>query len=218
MRATVWRRLASVFLLVPLVGVVAVAQPVPGDWRPTTLPPLSPTDSDRLKADSEALAKERRAAEAAAGSDRARLAAQLTALLKRIDSLPDPSLPPPRSHEPPKSKFADPEPGRTLDGVRLAMNLFRDGDFRAAYQAFRNLDPLTKEDRSFVRYMGACCLRRLGRTGEAEVIYREIANGQATGQEDEFVAGCSVSQLSILRANQELEAQLVQLRTRAKGK
>jgi hypothetical protein len=218
MRATVWRRLASGLLLVPLAGLAAVAQPVPPDWRPTTLPPLNPADADRLKAESETLAKERKAAESAAGSDRARLAAQLTALLKRIDSLPDPSLPPPRSHESPKTKFVDPDPGKAVDGLRLAMNLFRDGDFRAAYQAFRNLDPLTRDDRSFVRYMAACCLRRMGRTSEAEVIYREIANGQATGQEDEFIAGCAVSQLSILRTNQELEAQLAQLRSRPKGR
>ena len=42
---------------------------------------------------------------------------------------------------------------------------------------------LPKEDRAFVRYMLACCLRRLGRPTEAEVIYREVANGG----DDEFV-------------------------------
>lgn len=217
MRARVWRRLASGLLLVPLAGLAAVAQPGPPDWRPTTLPPLPGADADRLKAESAGLAKERREAESAAGSERERLADQLKTLLKRIDSLPDPGVPLPRPQEP-KTKFVEPDPGKAPDGVRLAMNLFRDGDFRAAYNVLRNLDPLTRDERSFVRYLGACCLRRMGRTSEAEVVYREIANGQATGQEDEFLATCAASQLAVLRTNQELEAQLAQLRGRPKGR
>lgn len=217
MRARVWQRLAFGLVLVPVVGLGALAQPLPGDPRPATLPPLVPATPDRLKADTTTLADERKTLEVGVGGERGRLAAQLGALLKRIDSLPDPSLPPPRSSEPPRAKF-DPDPARAVDGMRLAMNLFRDGDFRAAYQAFRGLDPLTREDRSFARYMTACSLRRTGRTADAEVIYREIANGQQTGQEDEFIANCAVWQLSLLRSNQELEAQLTQLRSRAKGR
>jgi hypothetical protein len=62
--------------------------------------------------------------------------------------------------------------------------------------------------------MTACCLRRLNRLSEAAVIYREVAEMT----EDEFVASCAVSQLALIRTQQELEAQLEQLRSRTKGR
>ena len=72
----------------------------------------------------------------------------------------------------------------------------------------------SKEDRAFVRYMLACSLRRLGKTSEAEVIYREVANSP----DDEFLANCAIWQLSLIRSEQELQLQLEQLRSRAKTK
>jgi thioredoxin-like negative regulator of GroEL len=94
----------------------------------------------------------------------------------------------------------------------MAENLFRAGDIDAAHRAFRLIDQtlLSREDRAFVNYMIACCLRRMNRRSEAAVIYRSVAEAR----EDEFIAGCAVSQLTLIRTAQELEAQLEQLRAR----
>jgi hypothetical protein len=146
-------------------------------------------------------------------SERAKLQAQLQVLIDRLNAqLAEPS---PRPGGVPRPKF-DLDPTKAIDTLRLATNLFRDGDYDAALRAFRFIQPLQlpPEDRPFAKYMTACCLRRLNRLSDAAVIYREVA----AMPEDEFLAGCAVSQLALIRSQQDLEAQLEQLRARAKGR
>ncbi|MBA4065287.1 MAG: hypothetical protein C0501_16570 [Isosphaera sp.] len=200
------RRIAFVLAAVPLVGVAAVAQlPAPGPYP----------DADRLKADTAALAAERRAAAELGTGERAVLIDRLNAILDRMKSLPPAQpLPPPR---PPAAVPKVGNGSRPVDALGLAMNLARDDEFEAALGAFRQIDPATlaPADRAFVRYMTASCLRRLGRTTDALVAYRDVAEAP---QDDEFLAGCAVWQVSMIRSNQELQAQLEQLRARAKGR
>jgi hypothetical protein len=150
-------------------------------------------------------------------TDRARLQGQLDELLKRLNSQPPRGSDPrsPSVPQPPKTKF-DPTDTRPIDNLRLAMNLFRDEDFDAAYRAFSYIQPsqLPPEDRPFVRYMTASCLRRLNRLSEAAVIYREVAEMT----EDEFIASSAISQLTLMRTVEELEAQLGQIRARMKDR
>jgi hypothetical protein len=94
------------------------------------------------------------------------------------------------------------------------MNYFRDKDFEAALTVARQIDPaaLGREDRAFAQYLTGCCLRRLNRRSEAAVVFREVA----AAKDDEFLVECAVWQLSLLRSSAEIEAQLEQLRVRAK--
>ncbi len=121
---------------------------------------------------------------------------------------------PPRPTSRPKFDF--PESGKAVDGLRVAMNLFRDNDFDSALRAFRLIDAaqLGREDRAFVQYMTACCLRRLNRRSDAAAIYREVADAH----EDEFISECAINQLALIRSAQELEAQREQLRPRPKNR
>jgi hypothetical protein len=192
MRVGLCRWLIAVAVVVPAVAAGALAQPpgVPGA-------PEKATDT---------------------AAERAKLQAELLLLLKKLSASPGPApyTPGPMSPPGPKPKV---EPGvgaKGPDPIREAMNLFRDNDFEAARRTFQLIDPvaLPKEDRAFVRYMLACCLRRQGKPAEAEVIYREVANSG----DDEFLASCAVWQLSLIRSEQELQTQLEQLRARAKSK
>jgi hypothetical protein len=103
-----------------------------------------------------------------------------------------------------------------VDEIQAAMNRFRDNDIETAKRTFQLIDPttLSNEDRAFVRYMLACCHRRLGNISEAETLYREVANSP----DDEFFANCAIWQLSLLRSEKELQTQLEQLRSRLKLK
>lgn len=116
-----------------------------------------------------------------------------------------------------------------IDPVALAQNLFRTGDFAGALDAYRKaeeaftrqaegglgagVDPAGPEDRVPVKYMIATCLRRLGKTSEAEVIYREVASSRG----DEFVAECARWQLTLLTWKKQTEADLAALRQRNKN-
>lgn len=150
--------------------------------------------------------------EASLSEQRAKLQVELLQLLKRIPA----TTPMPTPSVAPKPKPAEPGDGLKVNAIKEGMNLFRDNNFDAARRTFQLIDPtaLDKEDRAFVRYMLACSLRRLGKTSDAEVIYREIANSP----DDEFIANCAIWQLSLIRSEQELQAQLEQLRSRAKSK
>lgn len=191
MRVGLWRLVACAAVLATAVG--GSAQPMPAPVPPD----VKGTDT---------------------AAERAKLQAELLALLKRMSANPSPPMPtpvPPTAVAPPKTK-ADPD-AKSLDPVREAMSLFRDNDFELARQIFQRIDPATlptKEDRVFVRYMVACCHRRQGRVADAEVIYREVANNR----DDEFMAAYATQQLSLISSERELQAQLEQLRSRAKSK
>lgn len=195
MRVSVWRWVA--FALLMLVSLSAAAQP------PLAPPPDRPATDRKLLPDDPA-------------AERARLQSELLLLLKRISTSPTPVTPYTPGGAPPPRKVDSAPSGKTIDTIREGMNYFRDNDFDAARRAFQSIDPTSvgREDRVFVRYMLACCLRRLGRTGEAETIYREVANGQ----EDEFYTDCAIWQLSLMKSEADLRAQLEQLRSRAKSK
>jgi hypothetical protein len=212
MRATILR---SAILAAVLTATAAASDPVPA---PKTLPPLSP-DVAKLRADTAALGREHDEAAkevlpTPAAAERAVLQSQLRELLKRINERPAPA-PYPKGPAA-KSPFVLPEGTRPLDTLRLAENLFKEGEIDAALRAFRLIDAATlpREDRPFVQYMTATCLRRLNRRSEAAVILREVAGNE----DDEFIAKCAVSQLNLIRSTQELEAQLEQLRSRSKTK
>jgi hypothetical protein len=181
------RRAVFAGVLLPALAVVAPAQPP----APKLLPP-----------------------EESATAERDRLRAEVLLLLKKLSAAP-PTAPAPTPVTP-SPKKADPTDPARVDAIREGTNLFRDNNFEAARRVFQLIDPsvLSREDRAFVRYMLACSLRRLGRTSEAEVIYREVANSG----DDEFLASCAVWQLSLIRSEQELQVQLEQLRSRAKSK
>ena len=51
---------------------------------------------------------------------------------------------------------------------------------------------LAVDDRAFVQYMTASCLRQLGKRSEAAVLYRDVADAK----DDEFLAECAVWQLT----------------------
>lgn len=194
MRVGLCRWLIAVAVVVPAVAAGALAQP-----------PGYPAPPDKTNGTDTA-------------AERAKLQADLLLLLKKLSTAPAP-VPYPSGPMPPPGPKPKVEPSvgtKGPDAIREGMNLFRDNDFEAAKRTFQLIDPvvLAKEERAFVRYMLACCLRRQGKAAEAEVIYREVANGG----DDEFLASCAVWQLSLIRSEQELQTQLEQLRARAKSK
>jgi len=159
-------------------------------------------------------------------TERAKLMSQLQELLQQINArrpLPSTERPPigpkgrPTSVGPtPPSKFDVPGNLKPTDGLRIGTNLFRDNDFDGALRTFKLIDTfnMAKEDRAFVQYMTASCLRRLNRPADAAAILRDVAEAK----DDEFLAECALSQLSLIRSGQELEAQIEQLRSRPKSK
>lgn len=191
MRVGLWRSVACAAVLATAVGSSAQPMPAPA------LPDVKGTDT---------------------AAEKARLQAELLALLKRMSANPAPPMPspvPPVAVAPKPRSDAD--AAKSLDPVREAMNLFRENDFESARLIFQRIDPATlpsKEDRAFVRYMIASCHRRQGRIADAEVVYREVANNR----DDEFLASYATQQLSLISSERELQAQLGELRSRAKPK
>lgn len=223
MRGISWRLpVLGGLVLVPFVPFAVGADPDLPRPRPvaksTGLPAPLPAN---LRADTEALAADRaEAAKDAPGdsvsAERAELNAQLKLLLKRLNDAPPGATVGRPTPPPPRPKFDVPAAGGILDGVRLAQNLFRDDEIDAALRAFRLIDTsqLTREDRAFVQYMTATCLRKLNKPAEAAAVYREVADAK----DDEYIADCAVWQLSLLRSTQELEDQLEQLRAKSKNR
>lgn len=115
----------------------------------------------------------------------------------------------------PAGKFDLPASSQPVDLLRAATNLFRNNDTDAALGALRQIDPklLGPQDGALATYLTACCLRKLNRRPEAAVLFREVAEGK----DDEFLAGCAISQLALIRTSQEIEGLLAQLRTRPKS-
>lgn len=214
-----------------LFAAVVVAQPapVPPGKLPVPAPVPAPSglgagDPAKLKADIEALSKERTEASklipggAKTSAERDLLQKQLLEILKRIADRPPPAAypkAPPLTTKEGKG-FEPGEPTKAVDLVRTAENLYRLGDTDAALKTFRLIDRslLSREDRAFVNYMTGCALRKTGRRSEAAVIFREVAEAR----DDDFLSECAISQLALIRSTQELEAQLEQLRSRAKSR
>jgi hypothetical protein len=215
------RQLAFGVLLTLSIGVGAIAQlPQPIPFPPEPLPSKGsqPGVREQLKADLAALLGDRKdiGADDGAMNERARLQSQLRDLLNRINaprSSPGPAINPTIA---PKPAPVYPPESKSIDPIREGMNRFRDNDFDVAFAVFRMIDPgpLTREDRAFVQYMKACCLRRLNKPNEAAIIYRELADAH----DDDFTTECAIWQLSLIRSAQELETQLEQLRSRTKSR
>jgi tetratricopeptide (TPR) repeat protein len=221
-------------MIFPLLPLGAGADPtlLPKSVKAQDGPALTPSrlqivDNDsndnrsRLKKEREALAKERdeAAKELELGGDslageRAKLRLQLAELLKRIEERKLPAHAPP-DHSPSPKIPAD-DHSKPLDPLNQAQSLYKTGNFDAALRAFRLVDSssLGSEDKAFVQYMTASCLRRLGRNTEAMSIYREVADAK----EDAFLAECAIWQLSNLRWRKELQTQLDELRERRKAR
>lgn len=187
MRVSVWRWSIFAAVVAPFVAVAGAA------------PPMADPKAN---------------GESSTTEQRAKLQAEVLLLLKRLSASPPPA-PYPSTPPAPKTKY-EPSEGVKVNAIKEGMNLFRDNNIEAARRVFQLIDPaaLDREDRAFVRYMLACCLRRLGKTSDAEAMYREIANSP----DDEFLANCAIWQLSLIRSEQELQLQLEQLRSRAKSK
>ncbi len=99
-----------------------------------------------------------------------------------------------------------------VDPLALAQSLFRTGDYVAALNAYRKLDQEQQkpEERVAIQYMMACCLRKLGKTGEASVLYREVANTAG----NDFLSENAQWYLRTMKERRELEEQLAELRQR----
>lgn len=156
------------------------------------------------------------------GKERDKLHAELLKALNRINSAPPavtpmgPTMPPALA---PSATNVVPEVA--LDGtdeskMKAATNYFKVSQFEAARITFNgiNTTALPREDRAFVKYMVACCLRRLDRIPEAETAFREVANSD----DDEFYKSSAIWQLSLIKSNRDLDTQLRELRSRAKSK
>lgn len=221
------RTACGTLLAIGLLTAARADPPKAPDKLPP-LPPSAPSATKNLRAEREALDKASDPADAPADAtgpagERAVLRAKLLELVKKLEQkkmAPPPAGPTkPGAKEPmppPRAKFEVPEGLKPVDAVRLAQNLYRADEIDAALRAFRLIDvsALSREDRAFVQYMTACCLRKTGKLSEAAVLYREVADAK----EDEFLTECAVWQLQTLRSSQELEAQLEQLRARRKGR
>jgi hypothetical protein len=202
--------------------------PVPE--TPTSAPDLTilRQESERLRAESEALAAERQKAltEAPPETDevahlRRRLAELVATLaarpLARRMSPADNTPPPARNIGTVRGEGHNSEPGAAAeappgDPVLTARSLFRAGDHASALETYRqiDLDGLTRDERTLVQYMSACCLRKLGRLDEAAAIYREVADAR----EDEVLTDCALWHLSAINWRRDMEKQLETLRDR----
>jgi TolA-binding protein len=99
-----------------------------------------------------------------------------------------------------------------VDPLTLAQALFLAGDHSGALKMYRQLDQEEQkaEDRITIQYMTACCLRKLGKSDEASMLFREVAN---SGGNDVLVENAQWY-LREMKERRELEAQLEELRQR----
>ena len=191
---------------------------------------LLKAEREALGAEHQAVAQNLSAARTASSADVAKLRLRLGELLMRLSTRdppskggplfpPSPLAPgavpeksPPAGDKDRAPKEAQPESAKALDPLALAQALFRAGNYDHALKAYGmlKLTGLRAEERAPVQYMIATCLRKLGKTDEAAVLYREVANLRG----DENVAACAQWQLSALRWRSETEAQLKELRQR----
>lgn len=128
-----------------------------------------------------------------------RLATSLPAKPTAVDSPPGKSSSP---ELPADFKPADP--------IALARALFRNQEHESALRILRlvEVENLEREDRAFVRYLMASCLRHMGKWSEALVIYRDVADQR----DDPFLSDCSLWQIASIKWQQEAQTQLEQSR------
>lgn len=207
-----------------------------------TLPTPRPLDEVRkLQHELEALAAEREAARTELAerpslvSERTKLRSDILELIKKIGekkTASEPARPatvPPTAHATPtaspapmpmptpqRPSFLLDDPARTIDPLRKAQNMYKAGYTDAALEAFYLLDleRLPREDRTFAYYMSACYLRSQGKTAEAAVRFREIADAK----DDPLLTESAISQIEIINKSKELETLVEQLRSRQKSK
>jgi hypothetical protein len=186
-------------------------------------------ESERLRSESQALAAERQKAVADAppvdSEEVARLRRRLAELVATLSVRPQARHMAPADAAPPVARspgslHADGSPAATMpaadtvtgDPILAARALFRAGDFAGALETYRQIDPdgLTRDERTLVQYMSACCLRKLGRLDEAATVYREVASAR----EDEVLTDCALWHLSAINWRRDMEKQLEALRDR----
>jgi hypothetical protein len=70
-----------------------------------------------------------------------------------------------------------------IDRMGLADNLYQIGELVLALEMYEQIDAteLPPEERHWINYQAACCLRKLGRIPEARARYREIAESSDAG-------------------------------------
>jgi hypothetical protein len=217
--------LAAVALLVPGgLSQEPVAAPRPADRKaPVDLKKfhlellMLKTAQKTLAAEREAAARQLDApAPAEESSDTLKLRLRWAELMRHLEG--PPGSPPPRIEGPVLPKQPDGAEGPTtqpLDALALAENLYRAGDFDAALKAFRQIDltGMRAEERVPVQYLIATCLRKLGKAGEAEARYREVANSRL----DPVMAECAQWQLATMRWQSDLRSQVETLKQRRKA-
>ena len=230
-----------------LVLAVGVGRGDPPSTPPPALPPLSPAevlwqkpqridtpahptdhaekpDPKKLKDETDKLSKENAEPvkdSADATDERTRLRNKLDELVEKLEQQkknPKPPVKPADPHAAPTTppKPLLPEGGKPTDLVRAAGNLFKagDADGAAALLKLTEGSPLPKEDKAFADYLRAACLRKQGKTTDALNLYRLIAEAK----DDPFLAESAVAQITAIKAAQELESQLEQLKSRRKLK
>jgi hypothetical protein len=124
----------------------------------------------------------------------------------------------PAQSTPPGKPAKQPEaPGKILteapvDPLTLAQTLFLAGDHTGALKMYRQLEKEEQrtEERITIQYMLACCLRKLSKTDEASILYREVAN---SGGNDMLVENAQWY-LRAMKERRDLETQFDELRQR----
>lgn len=201
--------------------------PVPE--TPSTAPDLAALrqESARLRAEREALAAERQSVSEptpAESEEVAKLRRRLAELVATLNARPlahrssaaEPATSSKRTALTPLSDGVTGGAAATDvpsgDPVLAARANFRAGDYAAALETYRQIDlnGLTRDERSLVQYMSACCLRKLGRLDEAAALYREVASAR----EDEVLTDCALWHLSAINWRRDMEKQLETLRDR----
>lgn len=193
---------------------------------PLVLPPTHLAPLEAVKKEREALAKDREVRPAAqdeedaTSAERRLLRKRLEELLLKLNAKPAPAprradVPDPRPPvDPPRVLPTPPvtDPGKAVDVVARAINLYREGSIQAALGAFELVDltALTPADRAFVLYMTAGCYRRLNNLVRATELYNDILVSNA----DPFYVECANWQVNSVRWRQDLDKQLSDLRQR----
>lgn len=136
-----------------------------------------------------------------------------SAIADMIDSLsgaPAPLEAPPEAEDQPLEPLtATTVLNSPVDRLKLADSLYAAKEHGLSLQMYDAIDKtkLSSSDRIWLRYQQASCFRRLGKTAEAESIYRQIA-GESNA---EWLADTSRWWLDRLSDRKELDAELKQI-------